>query len=179
MKAKPMKAARFSADGRFIVASSDDKFVRVWDAATGGAVTPLLPHEDHVMAAFVTAAAQLVTVSVPCVVRVWNLAPSDGPDRDLADYARLLAGGSLKPADSLPSADAGELAALLRSVRVRQPRLFASAPDRLREWHRRQAREPEVRTPVQPGRWARCAPDSFTSNDWPSLPLRTQPSPTS
>lgn len=137
-----VKGAHFSADGWFIVAYSQDKFVRVWDAATGEAVTPLLPHQDHVEEALVTATPQLVTVSMQCVVRVWNLAQPIYPARDLTDYARLLAGGSLERADSPRPADAAELAALLHSLCSRQPGLFATSSNHLREWHLRQAQEP-------------------------------------
>ena len=71
------------------------------------------------------------------------------PHRNLSDYARLLAGGSPSRSDSRPAADAEELAALLRSLRSRQPDLFAASPDRLREWHRRAGARAQTR-------WARC-----------------------
>jgi hypothetical protein len=75
-------------------------------------------------------------------VRVWDLSPSRDPTEDLVDYARLLAGGSVRdPGWSRPLA-ATDLAALLRSLRSRQPRLFAASPERLRDWHRRQIPEP-------------------------------------
>ncbi len=142
MKAKPVEHARFSADGRFIVAGSDEKLVRVWDAATGEAVTPFLPHSDNVTAAFVTAAQQLLTVSAQCVVRVWKLTETPYSAQELTDYARLLAGGALERSDTPGPSGPEEPAALLRSLRERQPKLFAAAPERLREWHRRAAQEP-------------------------------------
>jgi WD40 repeat protein len=170
MKAKRMRGACFSADGRFIVGWSEDKLARVWDAATGEAVTPLLPHADHVLWAFVTAAPQLVTLSGPCVVRVWNLAPSINSAGNLADYARLLAGSSLEGSDSPRPMSAGELWALLRSVRSRQPGLFATSADGLREWHRRQIRELGTPSEAQAAifhleRLARLAPDDSTIPD--------------
>ena len=141
MKAKKLKGSNFSADGRFIVAWSEDKFVRVWDAGTGEAITPLLPHWDHILAAFVTSNSVLVTVSGPCVVRVWDLSPSTVPTQDLADYASLLAGGSIRdPSGSRPLSGT-ELATLLRSLRSHQPRLFAASAQRLCDWHRRRVSE--------------------------------------
>jgi hypothetical protein len=142
MKAKPMKGARFSADGRFIVGWSDDKLARAWDATTGEAVTPLLRNFDNVAEAFVTAVPQVVTVSGPCVVRVWNLVPAMDRTEDLVDYARLLAGGSLPQREQSRPMDADALAKLLHSLRSRQPHLFAASSERVREWHRRQVQEP-------------------------------------
>jgi WD40 repeat protein len=144
MKAKPVERARFSTDGRFIVARSDEDLVRVWDAATGEAVTSLLPHNETVAAVFVAAAQRLVTVQNSGGVRVWNLTEMAVPAEDLSNYARLLAGGSLGRSDSPRSAGSEALAALLRSVRSRQPDLFRSSPDWLREWHRRQAQAPDA-----------------------------------
>jgi WD40 repeat protein len=147
MRAKGIRGAHFSTDGRFIVAWSDDKFVRAWDAATGEAVTPSLPNFDHDQEAFVTAVPQLVTVSGPCVVRVWNLVPAMHRTEDLVDYSRLLAGGPLPQRDQSQPMDAGALAKLLHSLRSRQPQLFADSTERVREWHRRMVQEP--RTPGQ------------------------------
>ena len=144
MKARPVERARFSADGRFIVARSDENLVRVWDAATGEAVTPLLPHYDTVAAVFVTAAQQLVTVNNSGGVRVWTLTETALPAENLSDYARLLAGGSLGRSDSPHSLGSEALAALLLSLRSRQPSLFGNFPDQLRGWHRRQAKGPDT-----------------------------------
>lgn len=141
--------------------------VRVWDAATGEALTPLLPHQDNVLEAFVTAAQQLVTLSAQCEVRVWNLKETTQAARELSDYARLLAGDSLARLESSRVADAAGLAGLLHALRSKQPELFATVPGRLREWHRRQAQEPHTLGEVRTARFhlerlAQLAPEDRT-----------------
>jgi hypothetical protein len=146
MKTRPVEGARFSADGRFVVAHSEEKLVRVWDTATGEAVTPFLPHTEYINAEFVTAANQLVTLSRPCVLRVWRLKESADSVRDLSDYVTLLAGGHFKNSASSRIADPEEMAALLHSLRRRCPDLFLGSSNRLAEWHLRQAQLQEPRT---------------------------------
>ena len=45
---EPVADICFSADGRRIATASQDRTARVWDAATGGALTPPLPHDAPV-----------------------------------------------------------------------------------------------------------------------------------
>jgi len=146
MKSEPIEGARFSADGRFVVAHSEEKLVRMWDAATGEAVTAFLPHSEYIEADFVTAANQLVTLSRPCVLRVWRLKESAESVRDLSDYASALAGGQFTGPESAQKVGAERLAALFHSLRSRRPDLYPGSSNRLCEWHLRQAQLQEPRT---------------------------------
>ena len=64
----------FSPDGKRIVSGSDDKTVRVWDAATGQPVgQPLTGHTDGVdSVAFSPDGTRIVSGSFDNTVRVWD-----------------------------------------------------------------------------------------------------------
>jgi WD40 repeat protein/serine/threonine protein kinase len=69
----------FSADGERVLTVGADEAVRVWDAATGLPLTPLLKHQGNVLtAAFSPDGRRIVTVSGR-VVRTWRVAtdPAD------------------------------------------------------------------------------------------------------
>lgn len=121
---KPLEVAHWSLDGRFIVARSDDNMVRVWDSATGEAVTPLLKHSGYVRLASVVANNRLVTLSLPNLMRAWDLNESPLPLDVLADYAKLLSGRRLNAAGVMLALKPEELSELSRSLRVRAPQLF-------------------------------------------------------
>lgn len=141
MKNRPVERARFSADGRFIVARSDEDLVRVWDAATGEPVTPFLPHTDTIRDVFVTATPQLITIQNCGMIRAWDLSATPLAVPELVEFARLLAGG---PAETNRSAGAhaADLAASFRGLRSRRPEWFTRPADQVAAWHRRAAREP-------------------------------------
>ena len=68
-----VKSAVFSADGRFVIAASDDQTARIWDAATGKEVL-LLRHKAPVQFALMTPDGRhLATASD--TVRIWDLFP--------------------------------------------------------------------------------------------------------
>jgi WD40 repeat protein len=70
-------SARFSPDGQRIVTDSKDKTARVWDAATGKAISQPMKHEDQVcFAQFSPDGQRVVTVSADSE----NEANSDIPD---------------------------------------------------------------------------------------------------
>jgi WD40 repeat protein len=124
--AKPLEVAHWSLDGRFIVARSDDNLVRVWDSATGEAVTPLLKHSGYVRLASLVANNRLVTLSLPNLMRAWDLHETPLPLDVLSDYAKLLSGRRLNAQGVMLALKSQELAELSRSLRARAPQLFAT-----------------------------------------------------
>ncbi|MCX6926300.1 MAG: serine/threonine protein kinase [Verrucomicrobia bacterium] len=130
--------AHYSPDGRFIVACSDDRLARAWDAETIEPVTPILHHASEVRSALIAKGNRLVTVSDPAMVRAWDLTETTFPPAVIADCARLLAGRKLNRAGVLQPLSAGELGELCGALRSIQPALFATGRGALYEWHRRQ-----------------------------------------
>ena len=67
--------AQFSADGQRVVTASRDKTARVWDAATGKAISEPMKHDDEVNSAQFSADGQrVVTASKDKTARVWDAA---------------------------------------------------------------------------------------------------------
>ncbi len=63
----------FSPDGRRVVTSSDDKTVRLWDAATAQQIQLLGGHTDHVsFAAFSPDGRRIASSSDDRTVRIWD-----------------------------------------------------------------------------------------------------------
>jgi WD40 repeat protein len=123
---KPLEVAHWSLDGRFIVARSDDNVVRVWDSATGEAVTPLLKHSGYVRFASLVANNRLVTLSLPNLMRAWDLNETPLPLDVLADYAKLVSGRRLNAQGVMLALKPQELAEISRSLHTRAPQLFAT-----------------------------------------------------
>jgi WD40 repeat protein len=119
-----VRGARWSPDGRFIVTRNDKKQVRVWDAATGEAVTPLLAHEGEVKMSFMTTGDRLITASEPDLLRAWDLQETQLAPDVLTDYAKFLSGRYLSAAGVILELKPNELAELGRSLRQRAPQLF-------------------------------------------------------
>src|SRR5208337_3615088 len=68
-----VNSAQFSADGRRVVTASWDKTARVWDAATGKALSEPMKHDDEVFSAEFSADGQrVVTASRDQTARVWD-----------------------------------------------------------------------------------------------------------
>jgi WD40 repeat protein/tetratricopeptide (TPR) repeat protein len=66
-------AAAFSPDGRRVVTASADRTARVWDLATGEAITSPLRHDDEVTQALFSPDGRLVlTASKDGTARLWN-----------------------------------------------------------------------------------------------------------
>ena len=72
-----MSSVAFSPDGNRIVSGSDDKTVRLWDAATGQPVgDPLTGHTDTVYSvAFSPDGTRIVSGSDDKTVRLWPAYP--------------------------------------------------------------------------------------------------------
>ncbi len=121
---KPLETAQWSLDGRFIVARSDENSVRVWDAATGEPVTPILQHSDYVRLAHLVANNRLVTLSLPNLMRAWDLKECRLPVDVVSDYAKLASGRRRNAAGVMLPLCPEEQAELCRSLRLRAPQLF-------------------------------------------------------
>lgn len=121
---KPLETAQWSLDGRFIVARSDENVVRVWDASTGDPVTPLLKHTGYVRLAHLVANNRLLTLTLPDLLRAWDLTETRLPADVVRDYARLLSGRDFNAAGEMVPLQPAEAVVLSRSLRVRAPQLF-------------------------------------------------------
>jgi WD40 repeat protein len=122
--AKPLETAQWSLDGRFIVARSDENTVRVWDAATGEPITPVLHHSSYVRLAQLVANNRLVTLSMPDLMRAWDLIETHLPVDVIADYAKLASGRRFNATGVTVPTKPSELADLCRSLHARAPELF-------------------------------------------------------
>lgn len=120
----PVTTGLWSLDGRFIVARSDDNLVRVWDAATGEPVTPPLRHDGFVRFARMLANNRLITMSLPDVMRAWDLVETPLPADVIADYARLASGRRLNAAGAMVALKPDEITELNRTLHARAPELF-------------------------------------------------------
>lgn len=121
---EPLGATSWSLDGLFIVARSGENVVRVWDANTGEAVTPLLKHGGEVRLAHLTADNRLITLSLPNLLRAWDLTETKLPGGVISDYAKLIAGRRINVAGSLQPLKPDELMSIARSLHARAPYLF-------------------------------------------------------
>jgi WD40 repeat protein len=67
----------FSPDSRLLASASDDKTVRLWDAATGALQRTLEGHSDVVLSvAFSPDSRLLASASDDKTVRLWDVATS-------------------------------------------------------------------------------------------------------
>ena len=117
------RISTWSLDGRFIISLDRSRAVRLYDARTGEAVTPLIWTEGYVRLA-VLLGNRLLTLSDPNLLQSWDLAETPLPVDIISDYARLLSGSRLNANGVLIALKPSELAELLQSVRARAPQLF-------------------------------------------------------
>lgn len=81
-------SAAFSPDGGLVVTGSWDQTARIWDAATGKALTRPFTHHNHVCsAAFHPDGASIVTASSDHTARIWSLQLAPGT---LAEWRALV-----------------------------------------------------------------------------------------
>ena len=118
------RIAHWSPDGRFIAARDDDRQVRVWESATGAAITPLLKHSGDVLLAVLMPGNRLLTASYPDLLRVWDLKGSRLTPEILADYARFVSGRQLTDSGTLLNLKSDQLARLYGSLKLRASELF-------------------------------------------------------
>jgi WD40 repeat protein len=121
---KPLVTGQWSLDGRLIVARSDENTVRVWDSASGEPVTPVLEHSSYVRLAHLVANNRLITLSLPNVMRAWDLVETRLPADVIGDYARLVSGRRINSAGVVVPLRPEELAELSHSLHTRAPELF-------------------------------------------------------
>ena len=88
-----MTGAQFRRDGTRIVTASRDRTARLWDAATGKALTMLVGHDVVGSARFSPDGSRIVTACNDKTAQVWNvLAPSAGAPPDwFPDFLRYMA----------------------------------------------------------------------------------------
>ena len=121
---RPLEVAQWSLDGRFIVARSDENVVRVWDASTGEPVTPLLKHNGYVRLAHLAANNRLLTLTMPDLLRAWDLTETRLPADVIRDYTRLISGRQFNAAGLIVPLKPADMVNLTRSLRARAPQLF-------------------------------------------------------
>ena len=69
-----VQALAYTPDGRFLISTSDDRTVRVWDAVAGREVRSLDGHEDKVLSISISAdGKRAVTASRDATAIIWDL----------------------------------------------------------------------------------------------------------
>jgi hypothetical protein len=96
-------SAQFSPDGLRVVTASDDKSVRMWDAATGKLIAIFSGHTARVRSAcFSPDGARILTASDDRTVRIWEILGTAVPAPAwFPDFLRMLAARTLN-ADGEP-----------------------------------------------------------------------------
>jgi len=124
---KSTRLACWSSDGRLIATRSDSNAARVWDAATGEAVTPIFRHSDYIDWVGIVGEYRLFTASAPNLLQAWSLEPTAWPADVLTDYAKLMAGRRINSTGLLLPLKADEINRLHESLLLRAPALFDGA----------------------------------------------------
>jgi WD40 repeat protein len=121
---KPVSMALWSLDGQLIVAHNEENLVRVWEASTGQAVTPILKHDGYIRHAILGQHNRLITVSLPDHLRVWNLTATTLAADVVAEYAKLASGRRINKSGAVMPLEAASYLELCRSLQRRAPNLF-------------------------------------------------------
>lgn len=138
--ASVVHAAAFSPDGRWVVTAGGGVGMpgkspatgeaRVWDAASGRPITPLLRHDRSIASvAFAPDGRRLVTASSDGTARVWDVVADTRPLAYLKALAELLACQRLDAADGLTPLTPAEWKARWDDLRKRYPADFRPHPD--------------------------------------------------
>ena len=127
--------AGFSPNGAWILTASRDKFARVWDAASGEAITALLPHSAGVSTGVFVNDTTFATIDKAGVSRLWQLQPASHSLSDLQLIAGLLGADPGLTASAIPPASAP---LQWQSLRQRYPEQFSVSQAELLAWHQGQ-----------------------------------------
>jgi tetratricopeptide (TPR) repeat protein len=132
--------ATFSPDGRSIVTASQDGTARVWDAATGQPVSPLLKHNQSVWyVAFSPDGRRVVTASWDRTARVWNLPDEERPAKDLEQLTELVVGYRLDDQGGTTFVGQASWNHCWADLHRRYPTQFAASAQEISAWHREEA----------------------------------------
>jgi WD40 repeat protein/tRNA A-37 threonylcarbamoyl transferase component Bud32 len=70
---RPLGFVEFTADGRWVAAAQDNGAVRVWETASGAAVSPAMRHDKKIkQLAFSLDGTRLITASADHTARIWD-----------------------------------------------------------------------------------------------------------
>jgi WD40 repeat protein len=116
----------FSLEGRLLVTSGNDGRARVWDAAAGQPLTPLLSQPEPIAwASFSPLGDSLAAVTKARAVRIWDIRPDSRPIGDLLLLSRFLSGQQMHAASgSFLPLDGGELRQSWQQLRASFPTGF-------------------------------------------------------
>jgi WD40 repeat protein/Flp pilus assembly protein TadD len=147
----PITLAQFSANGRWLITAANDG-VRLWEAATGELVSPLLRQDEGsrpVTFMSLGKDGRLVTAcgrpGDPHDRCSRQLKPDDRPAADLLVLARVLTGQRFAGIGELAACDAAEMARDWQGLRAKYASEFAPAGERVAAWVQRGAAECERR----------------------------------
>src|SRR5207237_979706 len=122
-----------SPDGRAVLTASQDGAARLWDAATGESLTPLLPQTGWVRQA----------LRAPSEERGWDLSSDGRPVEHLLRLAQWLSGQRIDETGGMVPLDTDALKTLWLQLRAEQPNDLAPLPAARLSWHRQAADECE------------------------------------
>jgi WD40 repeat protein len=130
--------ATFSPDGRRVLTASEDNTARVWDAATGQALSPPLPHRDQMQGAIFSPDGRRI-LTAGNTAQVWDVSLEDRPAADWLRLAQFLAGHRLDRYGAAEPLSPQELQADWEYLRARSPRDFTVTAEQAFAWHRAEA----------------------------------------
>ncbi len=137
-----MVRAVFGPQGQRVATGSLDQTARVWDAATGQALTPPLLHPWSVRHVHFSADGQhLLTSGSTGAVWSWELPCTDCAIADLVRLAQLLSGSRIDEHRGIMPLDPGELKDLWTSLRRTRSDFFHFSAEDVTAWHRQTAEE--------------------------------------